>query len=257
MMASLFENSIEKANFSSPMFIRRFMVSNIALYFENKSYLSLSITEDDVIDDINEKYKCSTKNPMYSKNEMYWIGYIYAALSFLYSLSFKQVYKLFPAKEIVKYYNIYHTFDVEESSERMMENIGYIEDDFMIKGLEILRRLYILDDLKSLIGKKVHVYIDRPKGSKHPNYNNIIYPVNYGYIKEYTALDGEYQDAYVIGVDEPLEEFGGEVIAIINRKNDNEDKIIVAPEGKKFSNKEIEMFVNFQEKYFKYKLIQK
>jgi inorganic pyrophosphatase len=36
------------------------------------------------------------------------------------------------------------------------------------------------------------------------------------------APDGEEQDAYIIGVSEPVEEFSGKVIAIIHRKDDIE-----------------------------------
>lgn len=118
-----------------------------------------------------------------------------------------------------------------------------------------INRLELIKKLKSLIGNEVTVYIDRPLGTKHPKHEDIIYPINYGYIKEFIALDGEYQDAYVIGVDESLTIFIGTVIAIINRTNDNEDKLIVARKDSNYSDEEIKEFINFQEKYFKYKII--
>ena len=77
MLASIFESSIEQANFSSPMFIRRFMNSEFSILFQNKSYLTLSISADEIFDELNNKYKESTKNPMYTKGEMYWIGYYF------------------------------------------------------------------------------------------------------------------------------------------------------------------------------------
>lgn len=256
-LASLFEESIDSANFSSPMFIRRFMMSDQALYFENKSILIITLSRLDIIEELNSKYKSSTKSPMYSKNQMYWIGYIYACISFLYKLSFKSLYKLFPSKEIVKYYNIYHTFGIEDAAERMMENIGYKDEDLTTKGVIILKRLILLDNLISLIGKQVTVYIDRPIGSHHPKYKDTIYSVNYGHIKEYKALDGDYQDAYVIGVSKPLEIFEGVVIAVVKRTNDNADKLVVAKENTSYSIDEIEKSIAFQEKYFKHKLILK
>ena len=69
------------------------------------------------------------------------------------------------------------------------------------------------------------------------------------------AGDGEEQDAYILGADVPLERFAGRVIAIIKRKNDNEDKWVVAPEGKFYSVSEIEALVNFQEQYFEHYII--
>ncbi len=141
MQARIFEESIERANFSSPMFIRRFMTSYDAKTIINKSFLAVSKDTREVIEDLNDKYQPSRKSPMYSKNQMYWIGYIFATLCFLYELSPKAIYKLFPAKEIVKYYNIYHTFDVEDAAERMMENINYVKKDYTIEGVKILKRL--------------------------------------------------------------------------------------------------------------------
>lgn len=102
-----------------------------------------------------------------------------------------------------------------------------------------------------MIGKTVRVIIDRPLGTYHPKYKDIFYFVNYGYIPEIIAPDGEEQDAYILGVDEPLEEFTGKVIAIIHRIDDIENKWIVAPEGINFTKEEINKMVEFQEKYFK------
>ena len=101
-----------------------------------------------------------------------------------------------------------------------------------------------------MLGKIVKVIIDRPLGSHHPKHKDIIYSVNYGYITDIMAPDGEEQDAYVLGIDIPLTEFIGKVIAIIHRKNDNEDKWIVAPNNLFLSHEEIINAVHFQEQYF-------
>lgn len=66
------------------------------------------------------------------------------------------------------------------------------------------------------LGKYVLVVIDRPKGSCHPDWN-LIYEVNYGYIPNTLAPDGEELDAYVLGVDRPVNKFKGKCIAIIQR----------------------------------------
>lgn len=95
--------------------------------------------------------------------------------------------------------------------------------------------------------KKVKVIIDRPKGYID-SYGNK-YPLNYGYVPGIIAGDGEEQDAYVLGIYDPIEEFTGEVIAIIHRKNDVEDKWVVSNK-KNISKKEIEEATYFLEKYF-------
>jgi len=101
-----------------------------------------------------------------------------------------------------------------------------------------------------MLGKIVKVLVDRPLGSYHPTHKNIYYSVNYGYVPEIIAGDGEEQDAYVLGIDVPLIEFTGRVLAIIHRKNDNEDKYIVVPENFIISKEEILEAVHFQEQYF-------
>ena len=142
ILGRVFEQSIELSNLSSLLFIRRFMTSEEAKCFFDKTYLVLSSNEEDIIHELNERYAPSSKKETLTKNEMYWVGYIYGALSFLYELPGKSVYRLFPAKETVRYYNIYHTFGIEEAAERMMENIGYKKADPTERGVQIMRRLY-------------------------------------------------------------------------------------------------------------------
>lgn len=101
-----------------------------------------------------------------------------------------------------------------------------------------------------VIGNIVKVIVDRPLGTYHPKHNDIYYSVNYGYIQEIIAPDGEEQDAYILGVSEPVEEFVGKVIAIIHRFNDAEEKWVVVPEDISFTKDEIMRQVAFQEKYF-------
>lgn len=98
--------------------------------------------------------------------------------------------------------------------------------------------------------KTVTVTIDRPLGTYHPEHKDLYYPINYGYVQGVMAPDGEEQDAYVVGMNEPLDEFAGELTAIIHRKNDIEDKWVVAPKGVRFSKEDVEKLVEFQEQYF-------
>ena len=101
-----------------------------------------------------------------------------------------------------------------------------------------------------MIGKIVKVIVDRPLGTYHPKHSDLYYSVNYGYIPGILASDGEEQDAYILGVDAPVNEFVGKVIAVIHRTNDVEDKWIVVPENASFSKKEIMEKVAFQEQFF-------
>ena len=101
-----------------------------------------------------------------------------------------------------------------------------------------------------VIGRRVTVTVDRPLGSYHPKHKDIYYSINYGYIEEIMAPDGEEQDAYILGVDIPVEKFTGKVIAIVHRNDDVEEKWVVAPEDVTFTKEEIWEQIFFQEKYF-------
>ena len=101
-----------------------------------------------------------------------------------------------------------------------------------------------------MIGSIVKVIVDRPLGTFHPKHKDIFYSVNYGYIPDVLAPDGEEQDAYILGIDKPVKEFVGRVIAIIHRFDDVEEKWVVAPENSSYTKDEIMKQVAFQEHYF-------
>ena len=101
--------------------------------------------------------------------------------------------------------------------------------------------------LRSLLGQSVHVRVDRPMGYVH---KGMTYPVNYGYVPAIYAADGEEQDAYVLGMDEPVDSFDGEVIAVVHRKDDAEDKWVVSAKGMHFTREDIVRQIAFTEQYF-------
>lgn len=106
------------------------------------------------------------------------------------------------------------------------------------------------------IGKLLEVEMDRPMGSRHPKHG-FIYPVNYGYVPNTVSGDGEELDCYVLGVFEPLEKFKGKCITVIHRTNDNDDKLVIVPEEKDYSDDAIEALTEFQERFFESIIIRK
>lgn len=99
------------------------------------------------------------------------------------------------------------------------------------------------------LGKNVSIVIDRKLGTKHPKHG-FIYMVNYGYVPNTVSGDGEELDAYLLGVFEPVDEFIGKVIAVIHRTNDDDDKLVVVPDDRKYSDDAIRALTEFQEQYF-------
>ena len=109
-------------------------------------------------------------------------------------------------------------------------------------------------DTSNYLGKTVTIKMDRPLGSKHSK-NGFIYPVNYGYVPDTTAPDGEELDAYLLGVFEPVDEFTGKCIAYIHRTNDDDDKLIIVPEGVEYTDDQINALTEFQERFFKHEIL--
>ncbi len=110
-----------------------------------------------------------------------------------------------------------------------------------------------MDNTKYL-NQIIKIEIDRQFGSKHPKHG-FIYPVNYGYVPNTKSADGEELDAYLLGVFEPVKEYTGKCIAIIHRTNDNDDKLVIVPIGKNYSDDAINALTEFQEQYFEHVII--
>ncbi|MBP3667922.1 MAG: inorganic diphosphatase [Clostridia bacterium] len=106
-------------------------------------------------------------------------------------------------------------------------------------------------DLRPYLGKTVTIEIDRPMGYVHrKGEKTLIYPINYGYVPNVLGGDGEELDVFLLGVDHPVEAFTGVIIGIVYRADDVEDKLIMAPEGMRFTVGEMTEAVRFQEKYY-------
>ena len=105
--------------------------------------------------------------------------------------------------------------------------------------------------VKSYLGKRVAIGIDRPIGYVHKKEQySLTYPINYGYIPGVFGGDGEELDVYLLGVGEPVSEYECEIIAIVHRHDDVEDKLVGVPIGMRFTKDEIKAAISFQEQYY-------
>ncbi len=144
LQATAFENSIDKMNSSSEIFIRRFMRSQIAKRLDDESLLESNIQANDILQMVDEEYGVTDYGSVkYTHNEMYWIGYIYRYFAITYELTSAQVYKIVKPKELRGLFLPYHTMDPAQAIERIMEAKGLLTDENMElqRQYEIFKRI--------------------------------------------------------------------------------------------------------------------
>jgi hypothetical protein len=130
LQARAFEESAECTDVSSEIFIRRFMNSKTALLMDHKDILQMNMQSRDIIERIEEEYGYSNYGSViYTKNELYWIGYIYRYYAYAYQLSSLQVYKTIKPKELRGLFLPYHTMDPAQAIERIREAKHLITDE--------------------------------------------------------------------------------------------------------------------------------
>lgn len=110
-------------------------------------------------------------------------------------------------------------------------------------------------DLTLYLGTRVEVFVDRPLGSPHPRYLDLVYPINYGELPGTVFGYGLPVDAYLLGPEVPVQRASGVGVAVIVRDDDAEDKLVVATEGRAVPAEEIRAKTLFQEQYFQTRLI--
>ena len=142
MQAELFVLSASKLECSSPIFLRRFMLSKVAARMDQDGFLYESCTTEGILQEIEEEFGATNYGrEKYSTEELYWMGYLYRYWSYTYEKSSKQVYKLMKPKELRGLYYPYHSLDPAQAIERILESKNLGEEDLTQKGVEILRRI--------------------------------------------------------------------------------------------------------------------
>ena len=70
-----------------------------------------------------------------------------------------------------------------------------------------------------------HVEFDRPKGSRHPRWPDIIFPLDYGYLEGVRSSDGDMLDVWVGSL--PERRVTGIVCTVDLHERDSEVKVLV------------------------------
>lgn len=99
-----------------------------------------------------------------------------------------------------------------------------------------------------MLGKCVRIRIDRPIGSTDKK-TGYTYPLNYGAVYGYENLN-----SFVMGIDHPVRNFDGRVIATLNPAAGGRQILITAPKSTRFIINDITKFIDVKRDFPKYKL---
>lgn len=141
----LFEKSLE-LNCSTGIFIRRFLHSNLLreLDLNNPSLVSLDVVEG--INSITNQFGPADYGKIkFSREALFWIGYMYRYISYTRNHSTKFISKQFNYKQMNAVYYTYHTQDPEWCIRSLLELNGLTEDIFdrNLRLKEIMRKSYL------------------------------------------------------------------------------------------------------------------
>ncbi len=122
----LFEKS-EELNCSSPIFIRRFLHSDLLNKLDNSKLISYDVNEGikNILDQFGDT---SYGREKYSKAALFWIGYMYRYIAYTREQETSYVMKLFGHRQMNEVYYAYHTQDPEWCIENLL-NLNDITGD--------------------------------------------------------------------------------------------------------------------------------
>jgi inorganic pyrophosphatase len=106
----------------------------------------------------------------------------------------------------------------------------------------------------ALLGSVVRVIVDRPMGSRHPS-ARFRYSVNYGYVPDTVAPDGQELDAYLLGPAGSVETGVGRCVAVVHREYEDDDKVVVVTDNQEYTDDEILRMVAFQEGHGRHRIV--
>ncbi len=128
----LFERSTE-LDCSTPIFMRRFLHSDLLRFMDKNRSISLSMDVDEAIQSIQDQFgESNYGKEKYSKAAMFWIGYFYRYLSYTRDLSTSLAMHLFPYRQLNKVFYSFHTQDLEWCVRSLLE-LNHLSEDVLDK----------------------------------------------------------------------------------------------------------------------------
>lgn len=126
----LFEKSAD-LNCSSPVFIRRFLHSDLLKVLDENNANLLSLDVDEGIQNIMDQFgDISYGKVKYSKSSLFWMGYMYRYIAYTREQSTSFVMNLFKHQQMNEVFYPYHTQDPEWCISNLLELNNKSEEYF-------------------------------------------------------------------------------------------------------------------------------
>lgn len=124
----LFEQSVDRCEESSPIFLRRFYLSDYAFLLDEGEASLLSLDPNEAFESLHRQYGPSRYGKTkYAKAGLYWLGYFSRYVCYTRELSSRSFYRLFDVKDIYGLYESYHTQSEEWCLAHLLSKKGYTE----------------------------------------------------------------------------------------------------------------------------------
>jgi len=122
----LFEKS-EELNCSSPIFIRRFLHSDLLIRLDSSASISYD-TNEGIQSILIQFGDTSYGKEKYSRAALFWIGYMYRYIAYTREQETSFIMKLFNYKQMNAVYYSYHTQDPEWCIKSLLD-LNHIPED--------------------------------------------------------------------------------------------------------------------------------
>ena len=127
----LFAESLRQTDTSSPIFLRRFFLSDFAFSLDEKPAPLVDLDIPRAFEDIEKQYGKSTYGKeRYHERGLYWLGYFARYVCYTREISSRDFYHLFDVKKLYGLYEAYHTQSEEWVLSHLLKSNGYTEDVF-------------------------------------------------------------------------------------------------------------------------------
>lgn len=139
--ADFFEYATDKMKANSASFIKAFANSTLAKLMDKEEFIFESLDIERAYEELIKEKSIRSTDKQYSAEVMSWIGYLLRYWSIYHNTSTQNIYKIIKPEELNRIYEAYHSLDVTEAIDRILDakKINY-----NLNNVEILKKIYML-----------------------------------------------------------------------------------------------------------------